>query len=222
MSEEQQVVTVQETKKKEIEISNGDVRPKTLEELYRYSNSLVSSGMLPKMYDKAEKVMAAIQLANELGLPPLNALKNISIVNGSPSLWGDLPLAIVRASGDLEAFREFCIDKDYKEICFENKNLGAEIYAAICVIKRKGYEKRSFHYTMMDAAMNPNSGNPTWKAYRSIMMKRKARSIALKDEFSDKLVGCSIAEYDHDVIPNSAVQIDTKAEKVAALNEKFS
>ncbi len=108
--------------KKEIEMVDGEVQLKTLEDSYRYAKSLVDSGMLPKMYDKPEKVMAAIQFAKELGLPPLNALKNIAIVNGSPSLWGDLPLAIVRSSGKLESINEFTIDKDYKVICFENKN----------------------------------------------------------------------------------------------------
>lgn len=212
-------------KTREIEMNDGDVQLTSLEDLHRYSNMLLRSGMLPKQYDKPEKISAAIQFAKELNLPPLNALRNIAVINGSPSLWGDLPLAIVRSSGHLEEINEFTIDKDYKVICFENKNLGADIFAAICEIKRKGYEKRSYAYTALDASLNPSSNSQVWKSYRPVMMKRKARSVALKDEFPDLLAGAPIAEYDHDVIPSAGSFIEVasaKEEKTKSLNEKFS
>lgn len=203
----------QEQQKKEIEIVDGDIKVRSLEDLHRFSKSLFMSGMLPKSYDTPEKVMAGIQFAKELNLPPLNALKNIAIVNGSPSIFGDLPLAIVTASGKLEKIDEFSIDKEYQKICYENKNLGAKIFASVCIIKRKGGEEKSFSYTIMDADSNPNSRNQVWKSYFPVMMKRKARSLALKDIFPDVLFGAAIAEYDHDVIPVSAEVIDTTSIK---------
>lgn len=183
---------------------DGSIQASTLTELYRVSNMLCKSGILPKAYDTPEKVMTAVTLARELGLKPLSALKNIAVINGSPSIWGELPLGIIRNSGLLVSINEFCIDKDYKPICFENKNIDSEIFAAVCIIKRKNEEERSFYYSALDASKNPNKGNQVWISYRSIMMKRRARSIALKDVFGDLLGGISIAEYDHDIIPTEA------------------
>lgn len=200
--------------KKEIMISeNGEIETKTFEDLYRVSTQLLKSGMLPKAYDTVEKIMTGVTLVRELKLPPLSGLRQLAIINGSPSLWGELPLALVRNSGLLESIDEFLIDKDYKRICFENRNLDAEIYAAICVIKRKECEQKSFAYTKMDADLNPNSRGIVWKSYRSIMMKRRARSIALKDEFGDVLGGIAIAEYDYDVIPKAGQEISVVREK---------
>lgn len=202
--------------KKEIMISeNGEIETKTFEDLYRVSTQLLKSGMLPKAYDTVEKVMTGITMVRELKLAPLNGLKQLAIINGSPSLWGELPLALVRNSGLLESIDEFLIDKDYKKICFENRNLDAEIYAAVCVIKRKGCEQKSFAYTKMDADLNPNSRGMVWKNYRSIMMKRRARSIAIKDEFGDVIGGITIAEYDYDVIPAAGQEITVVRDKQA-------
>lgn len=218
-----EVVIVQQS---DISIAeNGDIQAKTLNDLYRVSKMLCASGILPKAYDTPEKVATAITLARELGLKPLSAMKNIAVINGSPSIWGELPLGIVRNSGLLEKIDEFCIDKDYKPIGFENKNIDADIFAAVCVIKRKNEDSRSFYYSAQDAAKNPNSGNQVWKSYRSVMMKRRARAMALKDVFGDLLGGVSIAEYDHDTIPthtsdriNRSVPT-ASVEKVTALNE---
>lgn len=179
----------------------GIMQAKSFEDLYRISKMLCTSGMLPKAYDTPEKTMSAMAMIRELGLQPINALKNLAVINGTPTLYGELPLAMVRNSGQLESINEFLIDKSYAPISFENKNLDAEIFAAICMIKRKGHEVKTFHYTKMDMEKNPNSKNAVWSSYRAIMMKRKARSIALKDEFGDVLGGMCIAEYDYDVIP---------------------
>lgn len=202
---------------------SGDIQAKTLNELYRVSKMLSASGILPKAYDTPEKVATAITLARELGLKPLSALKNISVINGTPSIWGELPLGIIRNSGLLVSIDEFCIDKDYKPICFENKNIDAEIFAAVCIVKRKNEDTRSFHYSAQDANKNPNVGNSTWKSHKAIMMKRRARSIALKDVFGDLLGGVSITEYDYDFIPSADsggknIKLN-ESEKVKNLNQ---
>lgn len=197
--------------KKELIISEqGIIETKSVEDLYRISTALCNSGMLPKTYDTPAKVMAGIAMIRELGLAPINGLKNLAVINGTPSLYGELPLALVRKSGLLEYFNEFLIDKDYKKICFENKNLESEIFASVCELKRVGQDKKTFSYTIHDAAKNPNSKNQVWSSYRPIMFKRKARAIALKDEFGDILGGVTIAEYDHDQIPRAGESIECR------------
>ncbi len=199
-----------------IQIVDGEIDARSLQQLNRACQYLASSGMLPKQFDTSAKVAVGFLMCKELGLKSIISLRNIAVINGTPSLWGELPLAIVRKSGKLKHFKEYCVDANYLEICIQNKNLGSDIFAAICEIQREGYEVKTFHYTKIDAQNNPNSNGQVWKSYRSIMMKRKARALAIKDEFGDILGGCSIAEYDHDVIP---VEGSYETKKVAQVRE---
>lgn len=205
---------------------DGEIVATSLQGLNRACSYLASSGLLPKTFDTAAKVAVGLMMCKEMGLKGLISLRNIAVINGVPSIWGELPLAIARRSGRLAGFKEYLIDKDYNEICLKNKNLNAEIFAAVCEIKREGYEWAQYVYTAQDAAKNPNSGNQVWKSYRNVMMKRRARSMALKDQFCDMLGGVSIAEYDHDIIPMEGKIYDTTAkgkasEKASELNKNL-
>lgn len=189
-------------KKRDIDVDDGGlVAAKTLDEQYRYATMLCAGGMLPKSYDSPEKVLTGMTYARELGLKPLTALKCIAIVQGTPTLFGDLPLAIARSSGQLESFSEFLIDDKYERICFENKNLHAKVFAAVCMLKRKGYESDSDSFTEAEAAKHPNRGNSVWTNYRSAMMTYKARSKVLKRNFADYLGGAALGGYMDDSAP---------------------
>jgi hypothetical protein len=211
-------------------MEDGDVNTKTINELYRYAGLLLTGGILPKAFDTKEKICTGLLYLKELGLKPMTSFRNLAVINGTPSLWGELPLSLVRRSGLLESIEEFCIDKDYKQLSLENKNLDADIFAAVCRVKRKNAPIKEFFYTKADADKNPNATSAVWKSYRSIMMKRKARSLAIKDEFSDIIGGCGISEYDDDTIPSDNVALPPKLdqtkgrqdEKTAELNAKFN
>jgi hypothetical protein len=208
------------SEKKELRLKDdGLIDVKNLEDLLRISRMFLESALLPKAYDTVAKIATGIVYIKELGLSPLNGLRNLAVINGTPSLWGELPLAMVRSSGQLEYINEYLIDKNYNKICFENKNLDAEIFAAICELKRKGGEKKTFVYTIADVAKNPNSKSIVWNNYRPIMMKRKARSIGIKDEFGDIIGGMSIAEYDYDTIPNNGDAINVERSKVSSSDQ---
>lgn len=203
----------------------GKFVPKTLDEAYRFAKWAVSTGMVPKSYTRPEMVVVGMQYAYELDLQPLTALRQIAVINGVPSIFGDLPLALVRKSGQLEYIKEFLIDKDYNVICVENKNLTAQAWGAVCKLKRKGDpEEREVIFTTEDAKL-AGVGNVHNK-YPNIMKKYRARSQALKDVFPDVLNGISIAEYDYNVMPGEAKVIngithEGKADKVSKMNEKF-
>lgn len=188
---------------KEIQTSNtGALRGKTMDEQWRLACAYAKSGMLPKSYKTPEQVLTGMQYAYELGLNPLSALKNIAVINGQPSLWGDLPLAIVRNSGKLIKIDEYLIDKDHKKICLANKNINAPHVAAVCITQREGEGEKESVYTHLMASKN-GGVKEIWNKYSEIMYKRKARAIALKDSFSDILEGLNIAEYDYNIIPEA-------------------
>jgi hypothetical protein len=177
--------------------SSGQLVGTTLDEQWRLAVAFYESGMLPKAYKSPQQVLVGMQYAYELGLKPLMALRQIAVINGQPSLWGELPLGLVRRSGLLEYFREWHVDKDYKEISFENKNLDVQVFAALCEVQRKGGEKRTYSFTQKDK--HGLGVSAIWNSFEKVMMMRKARALALKAQFPDVLEGMPIAEYDHHV-----------------------
>jgi len=189
---------------KDIKINGqGLFTSETMEQAYTLARAFAASKMLPKEYhDDPQKVMAAMQYAHELGLKPLTAMREMTIVHGTPSIFGSLPLAIVKASDVLEYMEEFLIDKDGNEISRENKNLHVPPFGAVCIVKRKNMPKQHESvYTMDDAKLAGLLIKDNWKKHPKYMLKYRARSSALKDVFPDCLGGISIAEYDYDVIP---------------------
>lgn len=210
---------------------DGLLLGKTLNEQYRIAKMLVVSGMLPKAYKTPEQVMAGQQFARSLGLNSFVALRSIAVVNGQPSLYGDLPLGLARRTGQLEYFREFFIDEKYNEISFENKNLHAPMWGAVCTIQRKGCEKKSYTFTDIDYKRQGGGVKDIWEKYRNVMYMRKARGLALKSEFSDALEGAIIAEYDYNMVPeaggsynvdHSGNPVETKEERLKRFNDKLN
>lgn len=181
--------------------SNGLMAPKTIEEAFRYATAVFKSGLAPAQFDSPEKVMVAMQFAIELGLKPLTGIKSMYIVNGTPALFGDLPLALVRNSGKLESIQEDQYDINGKLICKDNNNLDAECSYAVCIVKRVGEKEveRQFSWkAVLKAGLDKNKWGEkaTYKNYRQRMLQMRARSWALKDVFGDVLNGISILEYD--------------------------
>jgi hypothetical protein len=180
----------------------GLLEAKTIEGQYRIAQYYVKSGMLPQQYKSPEMVITGIQYAKELGLAGLVGLRQISVINGTPSIWGDLPAALVKKSGKLEYMKEYIIDKDSKEICLKNKNLSAEPFGAVCEVKRKGEKEPVERYFTIEDAKKANLlGKKNYQEYLKTMLKYRARSMALKDCFPDMLNGISITEYDYHSIP---------------------
>lgn len=200
--------------RKPIEIDQyGNPIPTTLEDQFRIANLYRNSGMLPSQYDSPEKVIVGMQYARELGFKGkmLTAMRQISVIHGTPTLWGDLPLALVLNANVLQEFNEYFVDENGKKICIENSNIKEAVFGAVCELKRNGQKYESF-FTLDDAERaglypaikrngEPNPDSP-WMKYTKRMLKYRARSQGLKDVAPDALMGMAIAEYDFNVIPD--------------------
>lgn len=205
--------------KAEIVVQDGVLTPRNIEEAFRLAQAFVKSGMLPSRYDKPEMVFAAMQYAQELGLRPLTALRQIAVVKGTPCIFGDLPLSLCQAKGLVEWIREWWFDKDGKKICSENGNLTTTAFGAVTQAKRKGDpEVIECSFTLEEAEKAGLTKNPTWASYPKRMLRYRARSQALKDKFPDALNGIAIAEYDYhfapsdDEVQSAAIAVDPAAE----------
>lgn len=202
----------------------GLVLGSTMEERYRVCTLYVKSGMLPKGYDTAEKAFIGIQYALELGFrdQPLTALKNIAVINGQPSIWGELPLALALRSGQLESISEYFVNNKGEKLPETVTNEG--VYAAVCEIKRKGFDVRKFAFSQDDRTTLGVAA--IWKQFTKIMMKRKARATGLKDVFPDILLGFDVGEYTYhkhesEVKSGDIIEVDHNDIKLQEVNAKF-
>lgn len=159
--------------------------PTSLQEAMQIAELLAGSDIVPKDYQrKPGNILVAMQWGAEIGLQPLQAMQNIAVINGRPSIWGDAMLALVRSSGLLDFIREELSDDGGK---------------ATCTVKRKGEEPVSSEFSTEDAKKAGLLGKQgPWTQYPKRMLKLRARSYALRDVFPDVLKGMAIAEEEKD------------------------
>lgn len=158
--------------------------PSTLDEAMKFSEMLARSSMVPRQYQgKAEDVLVACQWGREIGLAPMQALQNIAVINGKPSVYGDAAMALVQASPVCEDIEEY----------IENEGTANPI--AVCVAKRKGRKPVTAKFSVEDAKRAGLWGKQgPWTAYPKRMMQMRARGFALRDAFPDVLKGLITAE----------------------------
>lgn len=156
-----------------------DLSPKTFDEAWRFCEIVTSSGLCPKGFEaKPADAFIAIQWGAEVGLKALQALQNIAVINGRPSLWGDAVIAIVRASPLCEYVKET-----------------DDGHTATCKVKRRNSDEEVRTFSMDDAkTANLSDKQGPWKQYPKRMRQMRARAFALRDVFPDVLKGMPIAE----------------------------
>jgi hypothetical protein len=158
--------------------------PATLTEAMDFSKMLADSQMVPRAYQgKPQDVLVCVQWGYEIGLAPMQALQNIAVINGKPSVYGDAAMALVQASPVCEDIEEY----------FEGE--GTPNPVAVCVAKRKGRKPVVAKFSVEDAKRAGLWGKQgPWQAYPKRMMQMRARGFALRDAFPDVLKGLITAE----------------------------
>ena len=158
--------------------------PATITEAIQFSEMLAASQMVPKQYQgKPQDIMVCVQWGYEIGLAPMQALQNIAVINGKPSVYGDAAMALVQASPVCEGVEEY----------FEGE--GTPNPVAVCVAHRKGRKPVVAKFSIEDAKRAGLWGKQgPWQAYPKRMMQMRARGFALRDAFPDVLKGLITAE----------------------------
>jgi len=166
--------------------------PTNFEQSYRMAKIMAASGLMPKGIQTPEAVFVAMQMGAEIGLSPMASVQNIAVIHNRPGLYGDVALAVVRASGELEVFEEWSGG--------ERKTPEWTYY---CKIKRRGGKEVTGSYSWAEACeAGQDKADPlsSWKKWTNRMMQFKARNFVLRDYFTDILKGIRIAEDNVDAI----------------------
>jgi hypothetical protein len=153
--------------------------PQSLDEALRFADMLAASDMIPKEFQrKPGNILVAMQWGAEVGLKPLQALQNIAVINGRPSLWGDAVIALARNSPACE----YVLEEEDGD-------------TAICRVKRRGEPEQVRTFSFADAKTAGLAGKAgPWTQYPKRMRQMRARAFALRDVFPDVLKGLPVAE----------------------------
>ena len=158
--------------------------PQTVSEAMEFSKMLADSSMVPKAFQgKPGDIMVCVQWGAELGLAPLQAMQNISVINGKPSVWGDALIAMVQASPICDDVEEY----------FEGEGTANPV--AVCIAHRKGRKPVTAKFSVEDARRAGLWGKQgPWTQYPKRMLQMRARGFALRDAFPDVLKGMITVE----------------------------
>jgi hypothetical protein len=164
-----------------------------MDDLYRFATAVSKSGLAPKGIETPEAIFVALEMGLEVGLPMMAALQNIAVINGRPAIWGDAQLAVVRSTGELALFEEW-YEEAGKRLP-RNPATFTDATTAVCRVQRQGYEPAETAFSVADAKRANLWGKAgPWTQYPARMLKHRARSFALRDQFGDALRGLRTVE----------------------------
>lgn len=180
--------------------------PTNFDEAWRMAQILAKTDFPPKdMRGRPEAIIAALAMAAEVGLSPMQGLQSIAVINGRPSLWGDGQLGICQRDPSWRG------KKEWYEGTLEDESM-----KAFCTVKRAisggEIEETTAEYSVADARVakiwqkRGRDGQDTpWITNPKRMLKMRARAFALRDGFADLLKGLGSAEEMADITPEKNV-----------------
>ncbi|HEY2486079.1 MAG TPA: hypothetical protein VGI36_13085, partial [Candidatus Binataceae bacterium] len=148
-------------------------------------------------------------------LPPITALSTIAIINNRPCIWGDGAVALIQSRNIVERWVETtegneqtaqAIADEYGELDYTPSQRDfLDDYTAVCTIWRKGQsEPYVGRFSVRDARRAGLWTNPKkkpWFEHPKRMLQWRARAYAMRDGFSDCLMGLAIREEVEDLTP---------------------
>jgi hypothetical protein len=173
---------------------------------WTFANAIVRANLQPRGMTPPQ-VLIALQMGAEIGLPPMQALKNIAVINGRPTIWGDALLAIAYSRNLIEDINETITgDGDQR--------------TATCTIQRRGNTTpttRTFTVANAKTAGLWGKSGP-WSQYPDRMLQMRARGFALRDAVPDALGGFTLAEEAQDIIDITPTTTTRSEQLLQALN----
>ena len=171
--------------------------PKNVKEAFELATILSKSSIVPQGFaGKPESVFICISFGMELGLPPLQALQNIYVVNNKPTIYGDAALALASEYPLVEM-----IDEDASDIALKN-GLGR------CAVKLRSGQVIERRFSVEDAKKAGLWGKPgPWTQYTGRMLQMRARAFAIRDAVPGCLKGMMIKEEVEDYSVKKVIQM---------------
>ena len=191
MSDETKLPAVADHRPAPVAFGGNGIEIKSFDDAARFAKVVFDSGLAPHGFNSPQAVMVALQAGMEVGLPPMQAIQSVAVINGRPCMWGDAIPALLWAA------------------CFDiEETMAADGTEAVCTITRPNGRKVTRTFGVDDAKAAGLLDKPgPWKQYRRRMLQMRARSWACRDGAADVLRGMIIREEAEDIGPAAARDI---------------
>lgn len=181
----------------------GFIVPNTVEEAARMAQAVMLGGFAPSSYNNdPNKIMLGIMAAMEAGLQPLYGLRQIAIINGRPTIWGDAAMALVQSKNLIDEYVEERTGTAPLDVNLAN---WPDDYGWRVTIRRKGQKGEYVGEFTVGMAKRArlwlNAKKVPWMEHPDRMLKIRARAFPLRDGFADALAGLGIREEVEDSAP---------------------
>lgn len=138
-----------------------------------YAQALAQASLLPKQYQRNPgNVLLAVELGESLGIPPIQAINTVHVIEGKPSASAALISMLVRRAGH------------QLRIKGDDKSATAEIVR---------HDDPEFTYSVtwdMERARNAKvTGKDNWSKYPAAMLKARAITEVARDACQEALMG---------------------------------
>ena len=160
-----------------VNIKTGELDADTWSIMRQQAEVLVKSGFLPVAINTPEKALAIMQKGRELGIPPMEAMSSINVIQGKPSVSPQLMLALARRTGELEDIHMDVSDK-----------------VANVTVKRKGQSSYTTTFGIKEATDLGLIGKDNYKKQPGVMFQWRALAQNLRITFPDAISGLYLVE----------------------------
>lgn len=144
--------------------------------LNEISEKFIKTGFLPVSIKTPQQALLIAMKGRELGIPPLQALSQIHVIQGKPTISAELMLALIY--------------RNFPEAIITFKKTDNE--ACIIEAKRtKDQEKQTFTFTIKDAEQAGLLSKDTWRKYPAALLRARNISAMARALFPDAIMGAS-------------------------------
>jgi len=156
--------------------------PSDATEAFKMAKYIGSSGLCPKDFaNEPQKILVAAAMGAKLGLDVFASMAGIAVINGRPSIWGDVMRSLILAHPHCTDLQE----------TFEGEG---DTLTAVCIITRKDMSPYKATFSVQDAKDAGLWGRNTWKNFSKDMLVNRAFGRAARRRFADALNGFHVAE----------------------------
>lgn len=195
------------------------MQPQSFKEAKEIAELLAKSSFVPDAYkNRPGDVLAAIQYGVEIGLPALQALNGIAVINGHPCVYGDTAMAVIESAATPSGQKLLVAKDEFFELdgvrlpgfpAYDDRKKIPDGLTAVCVMWRLGRPqpcRRTFSVADARRAKAKEGGQSitlwdksTYQQYPQRMLAMRARAWCQRDEFPDALKGLAIREEAEDI-----------------------
>jgi hypothetical protein len=153
--------------------------PTNFEEAWRIAETLSKSGLLPQaLQGKPQDVLVTILTGAEIGLSPMQSIRDIAVVKGKGYIGALLKVALVEQSPVCEKWE--MVESTDKVATFETQ--------------RRGRKPTRLSFTIEDARRAELIGGDNWRKYPALMLRRRCESQLCDEVYPDVIRGIATRE----------------------------